>query len=353
MRKEAGMTLAAIVAAMALVSAAQAAPNPISVDAAKDWRHDLTGTAFPPRIAAFSRHDIADFGNQQLDVMATYNQPETKTTATLYVYRAGLPDASIWHDRIVKVMGMGRLGTADVPHLQTTLFTPAGQGANSGIRSVVPLAGKAYTASGVAVFPHEDWLLVVRMSSETGSAADLDRALAGFVEALHLSPARNPAPEAYGITPCPQPFPEQAAARAARDMTGGLLAGALMQALDDGKGKPAKTAAPHYCSDPAAGVDYGSYRDGQDQARYLVAVGDGGNVVQVAPDTMVALMDPKKSGQYSMMLTTVAKRVSYVPFIAIPSPAQVMTVLQSERPISMTDRPIGASKKKTITISPD
>lgn len=347
----------ALAAGFSIGSVAQAAPNPISVSIGKDWRHKLSGAVFPARIGDFARKDIADYGDQKLDVLATYDQPETRTTATLYVYRAGMPDASIWHDRIVKVMSMARLGAADVPRLQTSLFTPAGQEPNSGIRSVIPFAGKAYTSSGVAVFPHDDWLVVVRMSSGTATAPDLDRMLAAFVEALSLPPAKKPAPLAYGMTPCAQPFPDKPAARGARDMSGGLVASLLMQAIDTGKIKTDKakeSAVPHYCSDPATmGTDYGAYRNEQEPKGYLVAVGDAGNAVSIEPDSMAALLDPKKDGQYSMMLTTVAQRLTYTPFAAMPGPAQVMEVLQSEKPVASTDRPVGKATNKTITISPD
>jgi hypothetical protein len=73
----------------------------------------------------------------------------------------------------VKVMGIGRLGVADMGKLQTTVFTITGQGEKSAIRSVVPLSGKAYTASGVAVVAHGDWLVVVRLSSMVMDAGQL------------------------------------------------------------------------------------------------------------------------------------------------------------------------------------
>jgi hypothetical protein len=364
------MSLALAVGACALlpVPAAHAAPNPIAADADKDWLHHLTGVAFPARIGEFARKDIGDYSNQQLDIIATYEQPATKTTATLYLYRAGLPDASVWHDRILKVIGTGRLGAEDPAGLHTTLFTPPGQAADSGIRSVVPLSGKAYTASGLAVFPHDDWLVAVRMSSETGTAGDLDHMLAGFVDGLRLAPASHRAPVAYAITPCAQPFPTQSAARAARDMSGGLLASLLMQAVDNDKVKAGKgktkadkakaeqaqdTPDPHYCSGPPSEVTYGIYRNALDPKSYLVALGDGGNVVWVTPDSMAAILDPKKSGQYAMTLSTVAQRISYTPFTAQPSPAQVVDALRSEKPVSATNRPIGKATDRTITLSPD
>lgn len=343
--------------AMFAATAAQAELKPIPSKAGKDWRHALTGTNFPPQIGELPRRNIADYGNQQLDIAAIYEQPETGTVATVYVYRAGLPDASIWHDRILKVMGGAGLGEVDQSKKVTTIFTPKGQGENSGIRSVVPLSGKAQAASGVAVFAHDDWLIVVRMTSASLAPADLDPALATFVDALGIGAAKNPATAAYGITPCAQPFPTQTVERGARDMTGGLLAGALMQVVEEGKVKPDKgegaSEIPHYCSDPGAVVDYGAYRNEKDAGNYLIAVGDDGNVIWLAPDTMAALLDEKKSGQYAMTLTTVANRVSYAPFTAMPGPAQVMKVLQSERPISVVNRAIGKSKNKTITIAPD
>lgn len=338
-------------------SAAQAELTPIAFHAEKDWRHKLTGTVFPPQIGDLPRRAIADYGNQQLDIAATYEQPQTRTVATVYVYRAGFPDASIWHDRILRVMGGAGLGKVDQSKKVTTIFTPVGHGENSGIRSVVPLSGEAQMASGVAVIAHDDWLIVVRMTSGSLSPADLDPALANFVNALRLSPAKDRAASAYGIIPCAQPFANQRVERAARDMTGGLLVGALMQVIEDGKNKPeaAKEVSdnPHYCSDPGAIVDYGAYRNEKDASSYLIALGDDGNAIWIAPDSMASLIDEKKSGQYAMTLTTATKRVSFAPFLALPGPAQVMEVLQGEKPIAVVDRPAGKAQKKTITISPD
>ena len=342
---------------------AHAQSTPITADIAADWQHPLSGATFPVRLGpaqlgAFARESMEDYGTQQLDISGTYQQPQTRTTATLYVYRAGLPDASIWHDRIKAVIAAGRLGTPDFTKAITTLFTPAGHGANSGIRSAVPMTGKTATSSGVSVFPHDDWLVVVRMTSYTLSAADLDTALAGFTAAIPLPAPKASATAAYVITPCTDPFPAQAAKRAPRDMMDDILASALMQALDDAAGKPTPAkpdAAPPapYCADPAGSANYGAYRAGGDKASYVVAMGDAGNAVQIAPNTMAAMLDKKKAGQYSMTLSTVASRISYTPFAAIPTVAQVIAAIDHENPVASTDRPIGNAKTRNINIAPN
>jgi len=332
---------------------AHAQSTPITADIAADWQHPLSGATFPVRLGpvrlgAFARESMEDYGTQQLDISGTYQQPQTRTTATLYVYRAGLPDASIWHDRIKAVIA-------------------AGHSANSGIRSAVPMAGpstttKTATSSGVSVFPHDDWLVVVRMTSYTLSAADLDTALAGFTAAIPLPAPKASAPAAYVITPCTDPFPAQAAKRAPRDMMTGVLAGVLMQMADNhelkpdpAKPAPAKvdTAPPPYCADPAGSANYGAYRAEGDKASYVVAMGDAGNAVQIAPDGMAAMLDKKKAGQYSMTLSTVASRISYTPFAAIPTVAQVIDAIDHENPVASTDRPIGNAKSRNINIAPN
>jgi hypothetical protein len=59
------------------------------------------------------------------------------------------------------------------------------------------------------------------------------------------------------------------------DPSGGILAGALAQVVEDkvAKGEKGQGPAPHYCSDPTAGAQFGAYRNGDDDKRYLIAVG--------------------------------------------------------------------------------
>jgi hypothetical protein len=81
--------------------------GPIVVDTAAAWTHGPTGVVLPPAIGTrptarrslCSEHGLAD-------VSIGYNDNQTGTTLTIYVFRAGWPQAPLWADRLSQVMGM-------------------------------------------------------------------------------------------------------------------------------------------------------------------------------------------------------------------------------------------------------
>ena len=196
------------------------------------------------------------------------------------------------------------------------------------------------------------------MTSDTLSVTDLDKTLAAFMGAIALPSPKSSAEAAYVINPCGEAFPSQSAKRAPRDMAGGLMTSIMMQVADNGEAKPepatAATAPPaHYCADPAAVAEYGAYRNGDAAIGYVVALGDAGTAVNIAPDGMAALVDTKKAGQFAMTLSTVSRRITYAPFATIPTVAQVIDAVNNDGPIAATDRPVGNSKNRNIEIAPN
>lgn len=347
--------LVAIVAlTFALPSYVKANPTPIAVDLLAGWEHELTGIQFPAEIADLSRSSIADIGNQKLDIFAIYRLPDGKTEATVYVFRAGLNDASIWHDRIVAIIGLGRLGQADVSNATRTLFSAPG-GNGGGYRTVVPMAGKGVTASGISIFQHGDWLVAVRMSSQSLSAADLDTKLATFTSALPTSAPLKMGQPPYLIEDCPDRLPTKQAKRAKADMSSALLSGLFGQMIDSGEVEPdeaATSAAPvTYCRDSTSTNDYGVYRSGPPADGYVVAFGDAGVAAFVHRDSAAELLG-KASGQYALSLVTVDRNLNFTAFRGLPTPSQVMATLRGEAPASSTGRPIGKEGDRTISINP-
>lgn len=338
--------------ALALGSPASANTTPIVVDVAADWTHEQTSLRFPPALAGFARSQIEDYTTSQLDIAATYQDAGSKSWASIYVFRAGLPDASLWHDRILAVIGRGALGLPDASGGVSTTFVPTGGASQSGIRTSLAMQGKV-TASGVAIYAHGDWLVSVRMSSPTWTRGELDARLAAFTAAIGAQPDSQSQPPAYAIAPCADALPTKAAKRVKPDMTAALLAGALMGVIEDKKAEPesdetAAKAAP-YCRDAASTGDYGVYRWGPARDGFVVAFQDAGTAATVVPDAMGALLGGAK-GQYAMSLSMVNRRSSYAPFKGLPTVQQVVEAIGREQPMSSTSRGTGKDGDETITI---
>ena len=88
----------ALVALLAFPAAAE--PTPIQVATTATWQHDAAKVRFPPALDGFRRTDIVDYGDQRLDVSARYFDEASRTTVTLYLFRAPIPDVPVWHDRL-------------------------------------------------------------------------------------------------------------------------------------------------------------------------------------------------------------------------------------------------------------
>ena len=179
------MRLCGLLATLGLLLAAAPAlaAEDIEVPEKAGFRHERTQIGFPASIGEMDRNWVRDFGTGQYDVAALYQTDDQATFLTLYVYRAGLPDTSIWFDRLVSVM-TAREGfhPASQASLEPALYRPAGSDTPTGLALAYDLApGQPNTATGAILFPHGPWLIKLRATSSSMDAAELSRLL-GEVE---------------------------------------------------------------------------------------------------------------------------------------------------------------------------
>lgn len=331
-----------------LLPAAGAQVSPITVDAGADWVHARTGLAVPPSAAGFARREMGDLSKDQLDVVVTYQQPETKTWVTVYLFHAGLVDASIWHDRALAAI-LAK-GASDAAQAITTKFTPAGHGADSGLRTTIAVSGGNLTATSVALFAHDDWLLKVRMSSSSLSAPALDPVMARFIDALVLPAPSTLAAPARPIGPCADALPASRAKQAKTDQTYAILGMAFVQQAEldrvAERGRDAPETGHGYCRDRDSPTPHAVYREEGKAATegYLMTIGDAGITVRVQPDAIAGMMD-LKGPHYLVWLWTVDTVVGFSPFKGMPSPAQVAEMLGSKAPVFEAARSVRAARK--------
>jgi hypothetical protein len=158
----------------------------------------------PPAIGTFTRTSVSQSEHGLADVSIGYNDNQTGTTLTIYVFRAGWPQAPLWADRLSQVMGMTvqRLGgtLAGTPRL--TAFTPTGHASASAMRVVQGAQGGALLATGAVVIPAGSWLVTMRMSSRKLDPAALDAQLASAATALRVPAPAKALPAAVPVEAC-------------------------------------------------------------------------------------------------------------------------------------------------------
>ncbi len=333
---------------LALVPA-PAFADPIVVDVAARWSHAQTHFSFAPQVSEFERIAIQDFGKDELDVSAAYSDRTSGTEVTIYLFHAGLADASVWHDRIVSAMGSGELGELNMREARTTIFTPPSGQTSAGIRTVAPLSGKSAKATGVAIYPFADWLLAIRATSHRLDAPALDARLAAFVEALSAPQAPIDAPPAYPILACDSALPQKPAKIYKPTMMDALL-GASVD-IPDKKSPYDKASLPlekaTWCRDPVSTRDYGVYRSNGTRKSYIVAVGDAGMTASVAPDTLSGVFRSDSANAFQMTVRTVDHAYAYPRFTGLPAVEQVIAQITKGQPISSATR---GSPDRTLTL---
>jgi hypothetical protein len=328
------------------------AAQPIAVDATMAWVQPVIGIKYPPMLAGFNRTRVVEYDTAQRDVSAGYNDGASGTTATVYAFHAGFADASIWHDRIRYAMTNGLLGTPDFATGVTGKFTPPGESTLTGLRTSVRMSGKTITASGVAIFAHDDWLIAVRMSSSRLDRDALDAKLAALVAALPLAPAKTAPKAVYTIEQCAVPLPSVSAVLAEQSTadTTAMALGSLDLPVKPGKAAP--VGDQWYCREPGATTNVGVYRLNGATDGYLVAMGDSGATAIVANNL---ILDQLHAGarHYSIRLAMTAQTLVFPATVGMPAPMQVTDMIARTRPLASVNRPIGPMEKRQINIFTD
>lgn len=354
MRAATTLALAGLALSCAALAPSPAAANttPVVADVGTAWEHAATGTAFPVELAGFTRSRIEDFGKAQLDIGATYTQESSDTEATLYLFHAGLVDASVWHDRILAVVNSsGRLGQIDQQHSRSGTFTPSTGEANAGLRTVMPLTGSKLKATGIAIYPVSDWLIAIQMTSRDLDQAALDAQLAAFAQSIHsASPPAAKTPVAYLIGDCATALPQKQAKLYPPSMMDALLGASLgaaqKDAVLDEEAHPAEGTV--WCRDASSNGSYGVYRANGSDDSFIVALGDSGATASVGIDGLAGVLGGH-SKAYMMQFRTVDRMYAFRRFNRLPAASQVVEMIEKDAPISSSTRGTGNT---TITLSP-
>ena len=322
--------LAALMAPIALIAAlfALAAParaqTPIIVPANAGWQHGETGLILRARIAGLTRGEIKDSSAAELDIMAQYASADGRTSVTVYIFRPALDSVPVWFDRSeTQILVRDTYGKA-APLADPLAFAPPRATTTSALRrTYVPSKGP-YKSTGLVMMPLGKWLVAVRVSSVSIEPAQLDATMSAIVAGIGWPQAVAESPAAVPVAACAQPlaYAKRAKMRAP-SMQDAIVGGAAVSLTAEGEGN----AAPILCRDLPPTSDYGVYRDPAATNSYLLAVGDAGIIISIAPD----MFAEGKSG-FRMIAGFLDHHAIYSVFDKFPHPDDVMKTVRSVNP---------------------
>lgn len=358
MRAFSCLVVCGLLAALALPASAQ--PEAIAVDPDSDWQHRWTPMRFPASIGEFGRDAIYQFQERESDISANYLDP-AGNLLSIYIYRPGLAETPIWHDRALVSLGANDVmfgsneSGAAIQGKRSASFAPAGSEIESGLLTVLTSKG-AFRSTGVAIYTSGDWLIKVRLSSRgldpDGLEALLRKVLSALPEMADYSEQR-----AYLIEPCLSTV-EYATAKRLKD--DGVAADTLTPLLNGllPNMQPAARDNIKYCRIGDGGVEGSIYRPEGTGERYIVAMGDSGTSIEVRPQLSLdeavsaSLEGSGESPVFFVSYTTALKIRHFMPFRSLPSPAQATRAVFREPAISTITRPLGNENTElSVTLS--
>lgn len=276
-----GKRVAALLSAAALLLSWPAlAQEKIDAPAGQAWIHEGSGFGFAPTADGLKRFEVKDFGKTQSDIAITYREDATGTIVSLYLFRAAVPDVSIWADRAEASMLVNApryLGTLGQDRRKWSPLTLWPNARNAGTSVVYPLQGKGLTATGLAVARHGPWLIKLRMSSSRLDSAQIEARMASFLRALALpAPAGKQAP-AYQIKPCATALSTAKVTQFAYDEVDEQAPGLLLPG-----GNPVPASKPYCREETGLGLT-AVFRPGGSTSEYVMTLNDGGVAALVRP----------------------------------------------------------------------
>jgi hypothetical protein len=326
---------------------AQPQPRMLEVPATASWQHEATGMILPPHAAGLSRGGIVDRTAAEQDVSADYGGEDGLTT-TVYLFQTPLPDPALWTDRalaaIVLRPGFG-LDPNAVP--AATPFRRPGAAAASGLRASVKLNGSGLASTAVALVPLQGWLVKVRMTSARLDPASLDARLTAFIEALRWPAEPKPAPAAVPVAACPDSLAFKKA-KTVRDDMSDVLMNAITGSIEQDQSEAGKAGRLQYCREPGPLGPYGVYRPNGRRDSYVIALGDAGSALRLAPALSLDMLTSGRSGGGKVAMTLLERDTTSVlpSFNRLPSPDQAMAVAFSGRPRETISVTTGPPKKE-------
>jgi hypothetical protein len=343
--------LAAIVGLALFPAAAISPQTPVPVELDAPFVHGPSGITVPARIGRFARVSVTDYAGDQLNIGIQLREESKETFLTLFIYRAAMPNVSVWGDfSALKMVNNPSIGAAVDGSFFLGRFTPPNDsGADSGLHARALLEGAQQSSTGMSIFAHDDWIVKLRATSNALSESEITALMGEVLSGLTMPTSETSYSPVTLIEPCRSPLKFSKNVEAlGLDMTGQIMIGAAVQKVSLASGAADNPGKP-WCRDPQSSLDYGIYREDNSRSNYLVTLSDGG-IAALVGDFRGEILNGKVSG----VLVTTSNGLTQETWPILdkrPHPALLREYYGDVSPIATRDVRPGADGGSTINIT--
>jgi len=351
--------LAFLIAVIAMFGTPASAQRALQIDADTVWAHPHSGIAVPATLAGLPRARATEFAPDFLNIGFSFRMGDEPEELSLYIYRDTNGGVPVWFEQAR--LGIEARDIYAKPQLAFGVeqYGWPGNEAWQGQRAIYATPDSEYsTSTGVVLFSVNGWFVKMRATSSVRSAPELrDWIDAAFGEvAPPVSGVRQSA--VIPVAECAEKFAFKKKAKDAKKDGASSLVNAVLGSMAAKKGQEKQesetaTAAVAWCRDSSLGKFQVAYRANASTDSYLIALGDSGMGVSVAPDAGAALLSdrPKdKNKSFTITVITDAQRINFVPQNRLPSLKRVLEVINENRRISAVST---WGNDSSIEINPD
>lgn len=306
----------------------------------ESWNHPHLDLSIPAKIGSLQRSHGYVYAEDSLDLGIAFLGETDEVT--VYVFRKTNGTVPIWFSQAQD--GVERREQYANPALtgEIASLDPLGGGTAAGLKAVYkPGAGSRFTSTGLALIEAGGWYVKVRASSIQRTPEELSDQINEVFAELRIGDISSAGVNVVPMKDCPEPLKYRDKTRDAKSDGAASLLGGLIGKLSVEKLKTDEASSTGdvpdvvWCRDARIAPGQVSYRPMNSDNSYLLAIGDNGNAVSVAPDaaaTLLAGANEKKGGErFAITLHQAGKNVSYAAQQRFPSPKRVIKILEEGR----------------------
>ncbi len=348
------------VAALAILPAQGLAQEVLELDPEVAWQHPHSKITIPTELGGLPRGSVTAFSPDYLNLGFSFRDRNRPDELSLYIYRNTNGSVPVWFEQARRGIELRDLYAGPELVYAIAPYAWPDQEGWVGLRAFYDTPNSDYASStGLALFSVNGWYVKVRASSASRSAANLSLWVDSALRELSIPPAEIAQAEPVPVTECAQPLEfkrksknvkSDGASNLANALLGSLIGQAVEQGEIDAKDPQEEVT---WCRDAELNPTQVAYRPNASEDSYLIALGDSGMGIWVAPDAGAALLGPasgKSRREFAVTVITEQQRLNYVSQDRLPSLKRVMELVNETRPVSASST---WGEDSAITINSD
>ncbi len=328
-----------ILGAVALSLGAPAtAQRALEIDASSEWTHPHSGIGVPSSLVGIPRTGATEFAPDFLNLGFSYTADGE--TITLYIYRDTNGGVPVWFEQAR--LGIERRDALGKPQLAYSVEAYGWPGAEEwqGQRAIYATPkSSAVNSTGLALFSINGWFVKMRASSNTRSPEELGQWIDAALSQVTPPESQVVQAKSVAVEDCAEKLQFKKKAKDAKldggaGLLGALLGNVMAEKVKNERADEAPKPAVAWCRDGALGGMQVAYRANASTDSYLIALGDSGIGVSVAPDSVSAILSQKSDKDkpaYAITVVTDRQRISFMSQDRLPSFKRVMEVINADR----------------------